>query len=312
MKRVLVLFGLAVIVAIVLFVLLLGQASDSNTLIVNEDPATETDTSASRQPADVDVLDSISELTHPPVPADARPARVTRLADGDSFEIEWADTGEPDEVRLFGINAPETSACFGGIARDILFILTDAQELQIETIERDEFGRVLANVWTGPLLVNLELVESGAAVALSDGGAHAGLIQDAMEIAQVAEAGLWDPDACGATSESLRIAAIEADAPGQDNFNPNGEWIEIVNDGDVDAVLSDWSIRDESTRHRYFFPDGFVLRAGTTVRIFSGCGDDRADELYWCDGDPVWNNGGDTGFLVDPEGRFADTLSYDG
>jgi competence protein ComEC len=76
--------------------------------------------------------------------------------------------------------------------------------------------------------------------------------------------------------------------------------------------VNDWSIRDESTRHRFFFPNGFVLAGNGQVRVFSGCGDDDATSLYWCDGDPVWNNSGDTAFLVDQHGRFVDTLGYQG
>jgi len=54
-----------------------------------------------------------------------------------------------------------------------------------------------------------------------------------------------------------------------------------------------------------------VLMSATTFECLGLC-DNTADSLYWCDGDPVWNNGGDTGFLVDPDGRFADSLSYSG
>ena len=138
-------------------------------------------------------------------------------------------------------------------------------------------------------------------------------MQDAQAFASTNTRGLWDPAFCGAGLDAeIVIIAIEANAPGQDHLNPNGEWIEIANLTNVDAAMTDWSIRDESTRHRFYFPDGFVLMSGDDVRVFSGCGDNTADSLYWCDGDPVWNNGGDTGFLVDPDGRFADSLSYSG
>lgn len=250
---------------------------------------------------------------YPLPPGDARPARAERLADGDSFDIRWLDTDERDEVRLFGINAPETGACFGDTAREYLDALTSDQDLVIESLNRDDFGRVLANVWVHNLFVNLHMVELGGALVLSDGGEHTAAIQDAQRAAQAANIGLWDPASCGSgETMALGILAIEADAPGQDNLNPNGEWIDIANFGAIEADLTGWSIRDESTRHRYFFPDGFTLAVDASVRVFSGCGHDDSTSLYWCDGDPVWNNGGDTGFLVDPDGRFADSLSYSG
>jgi len=249
--------------------------------------------------------------SHPGPPATTRPATVRRLADGDSFDITWSDTGDRDEIRLFGINAPEGDACFGQDARSVLDTLIGGDELAVEVIQRDDFGRALGNVWVGDIFINATLIELGAALSLSDGGSHAQLLSAAQDRAASSKAGLWSPDTCGIASDvNVAIGWIEANAPGRDDENKNGEWIEIVNDGSTDADLSGWSIRDESTRHRYSFPNGFVLGAGDTVRVFSGCGDDRDDELYWCDADPVWNNGGDTGFLVDPDGRFVDTLSY--
>ena len=214
---------------------------------------------------------------------------------------------------MFGINAPEGDACFGDGARNVLQTLTDNRELLVETIERDEFGRVLGNVWVDGLFVNATLVEVGAALALSDGGRYGDLIADAQAYAKSTQAGLWDPAACGATDGAeLRIDWIEANAPGRDDENKNGEWIVIANDGAAAVDMTGWSIRDESTRHRYFFPDAHRIGPGGTATIYSGCGNDQGDELYWCDDDPVWNNGGDTAFLVDPDGRFVDTLSYTG
>ncbi len=293
----------AVVVAVVLLFLLLGERTGSNELVLDEQLLA---TPSAAEPAAV-------SPTHPLPPDGARPARITRLADGDSFDIEWSDSGDTDELRLLGINAPETTACFGDASRGVLDLLTTDRELLVETVARDEFGRGLAHVWAGGVFINARLVELGAAIALSDGGDHVQLLVDAQQVANENETGLWDPTFCGSTSESaVRIATIEGDAPGQDHLFPNGEWIELVNDGATAADLSGWSIRDESTRNRYDFPDGFSLEPGATVRVYSGCGDDDVQSLYWCGGGPVWNNGGDTGFLVDPEGRFADTLSYPG
>lgn len=261
----------------------------------------------------LDANDSESAgLGHPGPPQDARPATLRRLADGDSFDITWSDTGEQDEVRLFGINAPEGDACFGQEARSVLDVLIGDDGLLIEIVEdEDDFRRVLGNVWVGDIFINATLVELGAALALSDGGQHARLITDAQERAESAGAGLWSPDRCGPpAAAALRIVWIESDAPGRDDQNKNGEWIQIANDGPTPVDMTGWSIRDESTRHRYSFPANFMLAAGAEVRVFSGCGDDGVDELYWCDADPVWNNGGDTGFLVDADGRFVDTRSY--
>lgn len=313
MKRALALVGLPLIVVIVLLVLLQGQRTDSNTLVLDERLLDTPLPTLSADGESEQDTGGFNTAVYPAAPPQARAARVERLADGDSFDIRWLDTDEADEIRLLGINAPETSACFGGVARGVLEVLTSGREISVESIDQDEFGRVLANVWVDDILVNVRLVEQGAALAVTDGGTHGQLIREAQAQARENQSGLWNPEFCGAVDQAdITIAEIFENAPGQDNLNPNGEWIDITNSGNTAADLTNWSIRDESTRHRFFFPDGFVLASDARVRVFSGCGDDDATSLYWCDGDPVWNNTGDTAFLVDPDGRFVDTVGYQG
>ncbi len=72
------------------------------------------------------------------------------------------------------------------------------------------------------------------------------------------------------------------------------------------------SSRDESSQNRYRFPHGFLVGAGETVAVHTGCGDDGPADLYWCAGNPVWNNGGDTALLLDPAGNVAARLRYPG
>ena len=47
------------------------------------------------------------------------------------------------------------------------------------------------------------------------------------------------------------------------------------------------------------------------MRLFTGCGTDVAGEVYWCEeGSAVWNNSGDTAFLLDPSGNTVHFWSY--
>lgn len=252
----------------------------------------------------------------PPPPPAAIRAIATRLADGDSFEVEWIDLPPPEitraEVRLLGLNAPEAEACFGRDARLVLQDLIAGQEILVEIVETEDggSGRQISNVWAGNVLLNLAMVEAGAALALSDGGPHGALIAQAQSEAKAAGRGLWTT--CDADADVV-ILDLRSDARGRDDFNPNGEWIEIANLGTTPVDMTGWGVRDESTRHRYEFPDGFVLGADDFVRIGSGCEWDDNDEnvdLFWCAWDPVWNNSGDTAFLVDAAGLFVDEWSY--
>lgn len=258
-------------------------------------------------------------------PGDIRRARLVGLSDGDSFDIEWLDTGTPDtgggspfdELRLMGIDAPEFDNCFGRDARGILGSLIGDNDLLVEVIEDeyDRFGRVVANVWvddlrTPPTFVNLAMVRAGAAIARSDGGDFADQIRMAQRDAGFDAAGLWQDCVAGDGASDVFILDLHEDAEGRDDQNENGEWIEIANAGSTNAALAGWQVRDESTFHRFDFPDGFVLEPGASVRIRSGFGTDSADELYWNESFPIWNNAGDTGYLINDDGLFVDTWTY--
>ena len=55
------------------------------------------------------------------------------------------------------------------------------------------------------------------------------------------------------------------------------------------------------------FPKGTVLPEGGILRIYTACGEAAPDRLFWCrKGAGVWNNGGDTAFLLDPSGNLVD------
>ena len=241
---------------------------------------------------------------------------IDRVSDGDSVR---ASSSEGDlEIRLIGINAPEADECFGDRAADALDGLLSGADVQLHPWppELDDFGRELGFLVADGQFVNLALIEAGAAVARaqSDHG-FVSEFESAESQATDSQIGLWAPDACGeATGAQVEIVDAEADAPGNDQENPNGEWIEIENTGETDASLSGWSLRDESTRHRYDFPD-VTIRPGQQIRIFTGCGSDAPDsgELFWCSPEPpVWNNGGDTAFLLDPNGTFVATRAVGG
>ena len=70
--------------------------------------------------------------------------------------------------------------------------------------------------------------------------------------------------------------------------------------------MSEW----RKTSHRYNFPSGFLLDAGADVRVLTGCGTDTTTSLYWCSGGAVWNNSGDTAFLLDPSGNIHAQYGY--
>jgi hypothetical protein len=113
----------------------------------------------------------------------------------------------------------------------------------------------------------------------------------------------------------LRITSLEADPPGDDRQNPNGEYVRIVNV--IDEVMDPrgFTLTDRHG-HRYIFP-ALSLKPGHSVLLFSGRGRDRTDSkeqivLYWQSDGPIWNNEGDTATLRAPDGSLVDTFQYRG
>ena len=88
------------------------------------------------------------------------------------------------------------------------------------------------------------------------------------------------------------------------------EPVPIANVGDSAQLLTGWVLKDESASHRYHFPGGFSLNVGVEVRVHTGCGADTPTTLYWCSGGAVWNNDGDTAFLLDDHGNITDHFAY--
>ena len=237
------------------------------------------------------------------------------MIDGDTLEVAGPDGAIT--VRIVGINAPESDECFGAEATDALRALVEDEELVlvVDRSDVDRFGRALRYVETNDGVdVGAELVAGGFAIArrYPPDDARADTYAQLQREAQEAKRGLWAPDACG-TSDVVGAeigVEVNADAPGDDGRNLNGEWVRFTNDGGGAVDLGGWEIADESASNRYRFDD-LRLEPGASVTVFSGCGADDDANRYWCSsGSAVWNNSGDTVLLRDGRGNIVVSFSY--
>ena len=85
------------------------------------------------------------------------------------------------------------------------------------------------------------------------------------------------------------------------------EWVKITNKGSSYVSLAGWKVEDKGGKHIYTFPS-YKLNSGSTVTLYTGKGKDTATELYWQLNDPVWNNNGDTAYLLDSSGKLVSEL----
>jgi micrococcal nuclease len=258
--------------------------------------------------------------TPAPPPDNTETFRVKEVVDGDTIVLE-----EDTKVRYIGLNAPERDRPFYEEATEANRRLVEDQEVRLEfdTVQIDRYGRLLAYVFVGDstggsaeltveaspqgeTFVNLELLRQGYANAFTvpPNVKYEGRFLEAEREAREAGRGLWAIQGMG-----IKIAHIQADAPGNDSENPNGEWVEIINEGSTAVNLEGFSLKD-AANHIYTFP-AFTLQPGATVRLYSGQGQDDASSLYWgLVGETVWNNSGDSAFLRDSEGNLVDSYTY--
>jgi hypothetical protein len=107
-----------------------------------------------------------------------------------------------------------------------------------------------------------------------------------------------------APAYTLSFCDIQYDPPGDDTADLNQEWVTICNEGDTDIDLTGWTLENYIGIF-YEFPEGFILKAGASVIIYSGTGEDSEAELYWNHHVEVWRNSGDTITLLDPDGTVV-------
>lgn len=237
------------------------------------------------------------------------------VVDGDTLDL--SGSGGELTVRIIGINAPEADECFGDEATDALAELVAGEELVLvaDRSDVDQFGRALRYVeTTDGVDIGGELVAGGFAIArrYPPDDARADAYAELQRVAQAEGRGLWAPDACGPVTTGAPDIDVDvnADAPGDDGENLNGEWVRFTNRGTEPVDLDGWEVADESASHRYRFSD-LRLDPGGSVTLFTGCGTDDDTSRYWCaSGSAVWNNSGDTVFLRDGRGNIVVSLSY--
>jgi len=111
------------------------------------------------------------------------------------------------------------------------------------------------------------------------------------------------------TIGGIAIVEIQADAPGDDRSNLNGEYLVIANTGDGPRDLSGYQVRD-TVGKTYTIPAGVTLAPGDNLTFRTGSGMDTPETLYWNASGPVWNNDGDTITVTTESGELVVEESY--
>lgn len=129
--------------------------------------------------------------------AAAEEAHFLRAIDGDSILVEVR--GLRQEVRLLCVDAPEHDQDpWGDKAREFVnaFCLRGLLDLEFDLDHNDRYNRLLAYVWQGGRMLNVELARAGLAFPAyyKPNRKHLAEIQAAAEEAKAAGSGFYAPD----------------------------------------------------------------------------------------------------------------------
>jgi micrococcal nuclease len=124
---------------------------------------------------------------------------VVRVVDGDTIDVRIG--ARVERVRYIGVNTPELhhprrgeepgGRKAAGVNRDLASNRRVRLELDVQA--RDRYGRLLAYVWVGDLMVNAELVRLGYAQVMTvpPNVRHQALFLKLQRDAREAGRGLW-------------------------------------------------------------------------------------------------------------------------
>jgi micrococcal nuclease len=124
---------------------------------------------------------------------------VTKITDGDTINVSCS--GVKDKIRFCGIDAPEIKhgrkdgQPYGRDAREFVRKLLDGGKVELVEVERDRYGRMVAELWLGKTFINAEVVRAGLAYdykQYSKRCPHRDQIVNAEAIAQKNKSGVWD------------------------------------------------------------------------------------------------------------------------
>ena len=85
-----------------------------------------------------------------------RKETVTRVIDGDTFRT----SSRKHSVRLANVDAPEKGAKGGAKATKTLIKLIKGKKVEVDTVDRDVYGRAVAKVKVGGKSVNKAMSKS--------------------------------------------------------------------------------------------------------------------------------------------------------
>lgn len=95
------------------------------------------------------------------------------------------------------------------------------------------------------------------------------------------------------------------------NYDSRNEYVSLANYGNAGQNMTSWHLFSVVGSQSYYFPFGYVLAPGASVRIHSGpdATSNPPASLRWTTS-YIWNNDGDKAILYNAQGQIIDTYCY--
>lgn len=220
--------------------------------------------------------------------------KVTRVVDGDTLYVDYYGDGTktPVSTRNMGLQAMEIGTCHAAAATAVLKRWAPpGSVVRMTSVHASSrsWGRPLRLVdvktpsgWVDP---QLKVLQAGQALPLTFGNEEILRWRTYFKAAQTARAqgiGLWDPDSCKpGPQQSVPIRLwVNYDVDGDDSKNVNGEYVRILNSGDVPLKVGGWVVRTGSQDY-FHLPAGTTVGARSYLTLHVGKGRANARNLYW-------------------------------
>ncbi|MGL5904243.1 MAG: thermonuclease family protein [Cetobacterium sp.] len=85
--------------------------------------------------------------------------KVIKVADGDTITVQNGE--EKVRVRFYGVDAPEKKQEYGVKSLDVLKKMIDGKVVEIKQKDKDQYGRVVGEVYFEGKNLNLYMLENG-------------------------------------------------------------------------------------------------------------------------------------------------------
>ncbi len=116
--------------------------------------------------------------------------KVIEVVDGDTFIIE-----NHQPIRLYGINAPDITYCYGKEAKQALSTLILGKRVQLREPEVDRYGRrVMSLVYENGVLINEVMVRAGFGEYGNEGGSQKTRMDAANTYARENHVGIYSSE----------------------------------------------------------------------------------------------------------------------